>query len=116
VFEGVTSDNMASFLVSADVTADGDGTCAPSATECDTLTLGTGQSETFTLTLQGGKKVDMSITAIGKKDFPVSGSGSRVESVRLQNKARAIGARAVKDAIQNPIVANALFKSGVRFH
>ena len=46
--------------------------------------------------ISAGKKYDMSVTDIGKKDFPATGSGSRVESVRLTAKARAVGARRPK--------------------
>ena len=116
VFEGVTSEGNASFLVSADVTATGDGTCSPSPAECDTLTMKEGDTETFTLTTNSDQKYDMSLTSIGKKNFPVTGAGSRVHSARLTAKARAIGARAVTHALRNPSVANELFKSGVRFH
>jgi hypothetical protein len=54
VFMGVLTDGKtAVFLISSDVTANGDGTCKPSPTDCQTIELQEGETEYFDLTVDG---------------------------------------------------------------
>jgi hypothetical protein len=54
VFMGVLEDGKtAVFLVSSDVAATGDGTCKPSATDCQTIEMKEGDTEYFDLTVEG---------------------------------------------------------------
>ncbi len=115
VYVGKTSDNRASFLVSADVTVSGDGDCSPSPTDCRTLTLGIGQTAEFTLVSDQSKKTSLTVLDIERKAVPIDdGTASSDPAVAQAEQARKAGAKALKSVLGDEEVVKALVKQKIK--
>lgn len=114
VYVGKTAGGEASFLVSADVTVEGDGTCDPTPTDCRTLVLAEGQTATFTLKLQDNKKVQVSVVAIETKKVDVSGSSAVARAARLEARTRKVGARVLRRAAKDRAVLTSLAEQRIK--
>lgn len=109
VYVGKTSDHRATFLVSADVTVSGDGSCSPSPTDCRTLTLGIGQTAEFTLVSNQSKKTAITVLDIETKAIPINDAAAP-EAVQ----ARKAGAKALKSVLGDEEVVKSLVKQKVK--
>lgn len=114
VYVGKTSGGEASFLVSADVTVEGDGQCDPTPTDCRTLILAEGQSATFTLKLEDNEKVQVTVVAIETKKVDVSGSANAARAARLEARSRKVGAGVLRRAVKDRAVLSSLAQQRVR--
>ena len=116
VYVGKTSDDKATFLVSADVTVSGDsdGTCAPSITDCRTLTLGIGETATFTSVTDQSKKEAVTVLDIETKEVPIDGTEETAVAARLERKARRAGAKALKSVLHDETVVKSLVRQKVK--
>lgn len=114
VYVAKTSDDKASFLVSADVTVTGDGTCAPSPTDCRTLTLGIGDTADFVLLNKDNAKVSVTVTDLETKKVAITGDDATEEAAQLESETRAVGAKALKSVIRDEEVLKSLAEQGVK--
>ncbi|MBJ7471339.1 MAG: hypothetical protein JHD16_08545 [Solirubrobacteraceae bacterium] len=116
VYVGKTSDESASFLVSADVTVSGDGTCAPSPTDCRTLTLGIGRTAEFTLVADQSKKLTITVLDIETKEVPISDDApaSSDPGAVPASVARKAGAKALKSVLSDDEVVKSLTAQKVK--
>lgn len=82
------------FLVSSDAKATGDGTCKPSASQCETIEMKAGETEFFDVsTDEGVRQYQLDITSI-KKVVTASSASARKANARVSQA----GARLLKDA------------------
>lgn len=107
VYVGPTGNEEAVFLVAADVQVSGEGKCSPSPTDCQTLTLGIGQTADFVLPLDNNRKI--SITVVGVERAKVKEGGEEDGQ-----RARVVGAKAVKRMLADDDVVRALVTEGVK--
>lgn len=114
VYVGKTSGGEASFLVSADVTVEGDGQCDPTPTDCRTLILAEGQSATFTLRLKDNEKIQVTVVALETKKVDVSGSSAAARAARYEARSRKVGARVLRSAVKDRAVLSSLAHQRVR--
>ncbi len=114
VYVGKTTGGEASFLVSADVTVEGDGQCDPTPTDCRTLILAEGQSSTFTLKLKDNEKIQITVVAIETKKVDVSGSSAATRAARFEARSRKVGARVLRNAVKDRAVLSSLAQQRVR--
>ncbi len=112
VYVGKTSDDRASFLVSSDVTVSGDGECAPSPTDCRTLTLAIGQTSEFTLVSNQAIKTSITVLDIETKAVPISDEANP-EAVQA-SKARRAGAKALKSVLGDDEVVKSLVEQKIK--
>lgn len=109
VYVGKTASGAANFLVSSDVTVGGDGSCAPSLTDCRTLTLAEGETADFVYVKDPAKKVSITVLEVETKDVPIlkdvaDGAGEDVsdpeaELAAKQLALRRAGASALKSVV-----------------
>ncbi len=114
VYVGKADSDKVTFLVSADVTTSGDGVCAPSPTDCRTLTMGIGDTQDFVLLAQGNAKVSVTVTDLETKDVPVGGDVATEEAASLESEARAVGAKALKAVLSDDEIVLSLMENGVK--
>lgn len=118
VYVGKTSDDRASFLVSADVTVSGDGECSPSPTDCRTLTLAIGKTAEFTLVANQSQKTAITVLDIETKAVPIddaaAASSSPDDSAVQARLARQAGAKALKSVLGDDEVVKALAKQKIK--
>lgn len=107
IYVGPGSGDTAVFLVDAGVKWSGDGSCSPSPTDCQTLTLGVGETADFQLPLSGDRKV--SITVLGIERAKVREGGDNDGQ-----RARVVGAKAIKTMLKDRDVVEALYASKVK--
>lgn len=114
VYVGKADSDKVSFLVSADVTVSGDGVCAPSPTDCRTLTMGIGDTADFVLLNEANAKVSVTVTDLETKDVPVSGDVATQQAAQLEAETRAVGARALKAVLRDDVILESLIENGVK--
>lgn len=93
VYVGKTSGNEATFLVSADVSVNGDGSCSPTPADCRTLTLGIGQTAEFTYVADSAKKVTVTVLDIETKHVPIDDGETTAEDPSAEGDESAVAAR-----------------------
>ncbi|MBO9534192.1 MAG: hypothetical protein J7513_14570 [Solirubrobacteraceae bacterium] len=111
VYVGKTSSGGASFLVSADVVPTGDGVCDPSPTDCRTLTMKSGDTESFKLV--DGSTVEVTMIGVDTKKVPVTGTAAK--AARLEAKAREVGIAALKSVLDDKQVMYSLGRHKVKY-
>lgn len=109
VYVGKTASGAANFLVSSDVTVNGDGTCAPSLTDCRTLTLAEGETADFVYVKDPKKKLSITVLEVETKDMPIlkdeagnAGADTSDEEAELAShrfELRRAGASALKSVV-----------------
>ncbi len=133
VYVGKTASGAASFLVSADVTVDGDGECAPTPQDCRTLTLGVAETAEFVYVATPDKKVTITILEIETKRVPVDTTAASTDtsasdvdatesdpdsgtqaSLRRASLLRKAGAKALKSVLGDDEVVKSLAKQKVK--
>lgn len=114
VYVGKAGDDKVSFLVSADVTVTGDGVCAPSPTDCRTLTMAVGDTADFVLLTKENAKISLTVTDLVTKKVPVTGDPATEEAAQLEATNRAIGAKALRSVIRDEVVLTSLVRNGVK--
>lgn len=112
VYTGKNDSGAAVFIVSADVQPTGEGKCDPTPENCQTLTLGEGQTEDFKILTSSEGTV--SITVIGIETKEVKTDGPSATAARLEAKARKLGATVVRDALDNPFILKSLADQKVK--
>lgn len=110
VYTGKTSSGAAVFIVSAEVAPTGNGSCDPSPEDCRTLTMKEGDTEDFKLA--DGTTVE--ITVVSVETGKVKTTGTAASAARLETKARKVGAKVVKDALDDPSILQSLADHHVR--
>jgi hypothetical protein len=119
VYVGKSGDGKASFLVSSTVTVSGDGVCAPSMADCRTLEMGVGDTADFVVKGVDNTgaatvtKVEFTIVDLETKKVKVTGSAAR--AAKLENKARTVGALALKSVLNDDLVVQSLLRQRVKF-
>lgn len=108
IYVGPTSQQEAIFMVAADVKVEGEGKCNPTPSDCQTLTLGVGQTADFTLALDNNRTI--SITMLGIERAKVKEGGEEDGT-----RARIVGAKAAKRMLADDDVVTSLVRSGVKF-
>lgn len=95
VFLGVKDGgNTVVFLVSSDAKATGDGTCKPSANQCETIEMKAGETEFFDVSTDAGvRQYQLDVTSI-KKVVTASSSAAKAANARVSQA----GAQLLKDA------------------
>jgi len=95
VFLGVKDDGKtAVFLVSSDAKATGDGTCKPSASDCETIELKAGDTEFFDLTTDDGvQQYEMDVLSVKSKTVV-----SAAAAMASHNRASQIGTGMLREA------------------
>jgi hypothetical protein len=114
VYVGKADADRASFLVSADVTVSGDGECSPSPQDCRTLTLSIGQTAHFVLLSKNAKKIAMTMTDMETKRVAVEGTDGAEKAAKLENKGRAVGAKALISVLKDDTVVESLMHQHVK--
>lgn len=123
VYVAATDDKEAQFIVASNAVASGDGVCAPSPTDCSTLTLAVGQTEKFVVTTVDNTvtpavtttaNISVTLTDLAKKKVVVEdGTDDTAAAARYELRARAIGAKALKAALVDPKIGKILMKNHV---
>lgn len=95
VFLGVKDGgNTVVFLVSSDAKATGDGTCKPSANQCETIEMKAGETEFFDVSTDAGiRQYQLDVMSI-KKVVTASSSAAKAANARVSQA----GAQLLKDA------------------
>ena len=116
VYVGKASGDNASFLVSADVSVTGDGTCTPTPQDCRTLTMGIGDTNDFRILTgeNAGKTISVTVTDMETKKVPITGDDATEEAAQLESETRAVGAKAVKSVLKDPDVVESLIAQKVK--
>lgn len=119
VYVGKSGDGKASFLVSSATTVSGDGTCAPSINDCRTLEMAIGDSADFVVKgvddtgAETTTKVQVTIVDLETKKVKVTGAAAR--AAKLEDKARTVGALALKSVLNDDLVVQSLLHQRVKF-
>lgn len=123
VYVGKTSTNDATFLVSSDVTVNGDGACSPTPQDCRTLTLGIGRTAEFSFVGEPTKKITVTVLDIETKQVKVGGDDDALpgasddtsaDEAAAQQLKREAGAKALKSVLGDDDVVAELARRKVK--
>lgn len=111
IFLGLLSDKKtAVFLLSSDVTANGEGACRPSKTTCETVELNVGEAELLDIAMEGGNPVqyELEVQSIDAGKASTKAVAAKAHK-RLNRRGRTIvqAARLIARAAQKVTRANA---------
>jgi hypothetical protein len=91
IFLGILADGKtAAFLVSSDATANGDGKCKPSPTQCDTIEMRAGDTEFFDVTMGNSTVIQYELDLLKVSHTKVTSSAAAHSARRMSRTGHSV--------------------------